>query len=160
MNKWVGDRHLCRYWIGRANAGKTSILQKVCDTTKSPVIYRGTGGGRKRFCYSADFVSRLDPIKLDPSIEVSDVASSVGYYWCLSQRGQHNIEDEIIFSSHDGYVFHDSCGFESGGEEELRIVKNFVRKKSGETRLVDRLHATCSCGQCCAWQVQVLVFVF
>ena len=27
--------------IGRANAGKTSILQRVCDTTKSPVIYRG-----------------------------------------------------------------------------------------------------------------------
>jgi hypothetical protein len=27
--------------IGRANAGKTSILQRVCDTTDSPVIYRG-----------------------------------------------------------------------------------------------------------------------
>ena len=27
--------------IGRANAGKTSILQRVCDTTGSPVIYRG-----------------------------------------------------------------------------------------------------------------------
>ena len=27
--------------IGRANAGKTSILQRVCDTTKSPVIYWG-----------------------------------------------------------------------------------------------------------------------
>ena len=26
--------------IGRANAGKTSILQKVCDTTESPVVYR------------------------------------------------------------------------------------------------------------------------
>ena len=26
--------------IGRANAGKTSILQRVCDTTESPVIYR------------------------------------------------------------------------------------------------------------------------
>ena len=26
--------------IGRANAGKTSILQRVCDTTGSPVIYR------------------------------------------------------------------------------------------------------------------------
>jgi len=26
--------------IGRANAGKTSILQRVCDTTDSPVIYR------------------------------------------------------------------------------------------------------------------------
>ena len=27
--------------IGRANAGKTSILKRVCDTTESPVIYRG-----------------------------------------------------------------------------------------------------------------------
>ena len=26
--------------IGRANAGKTSILQRVCDTTESPEIYR------------------------------------------------------------------------------------------------------------------------
>jgi hypothetical protein len=26
--------------IGRANSGKTSILQRVCDTTDSPVIYR------------------------------------------------------------------------------------------------------------------------
>ena len=35
--------------IGRANAGKTSILQKVCDTTESPGIYRpGPGGTRHR----------------------------------------------------------------------------------------------------------------
>ena len=27
--------------IGRANAGKTSILQRVCGTTESPIIYRG-----------------------------------------------------------------------------------------------------------------------
>ena len=26
--------------IGRANAGKTSILQRVCDTTASPLVYR------------------------------------------------------------------------------------------------------------------------
>jgi len=26
--------------IGRANAGKTTILQRVCDTTESPKIYR------------------------------------------------------------------------------------------------------------------------
>jgi GTPase SAR1 family protein len=25
--------------IGKANAGKTSILQRVCDTTESPEIY-------------------------------------------------------------------------------------------------------------------------
>ena len=28
--------------IGRANAGKTSILQRVCETTESPIVYRGT----------------------------------------------------------------------------------------------------------------------
>src|ERR1700761_2072854 len=27
--------------IGRANAGKTSILQRVCETTESPIVYRG-----------------------------------------------------------------------------------------------------------------------
>jgi GTP-binding protein EngB required for normal cell division len=27
--------------IGRANAGKTSILQRVCETTESPIILRG-----------------------------------------------------------------------------------------------------------------------
>lgn len=27
--------------IGRANAGKTAILQRVCETTESPIIYRG-----------------------------------------------------------------------------------------------------------------------
>ena len=31
--------------IGRANAGKTSILQRVCDTTESPVIYRRDPSG-------------------------------------------------------------------------------------------------------------------
>jgi len=35
--------------IGRANAGKTSILQGVCDTTDSPEVYRvGQRVGRRR----------------------------------------------------------------------------------------------------------------
>jgi GTP-binding protein EngB required for normal cell division len=34
--------------IGRANAGKTSILQRVCDTTESPEIYRRGPEGRER----------------------------------------------------------------------------------------------------------------
>jgi septin family protein len=36
--------------IGRANAGKTTILQRVCDTTESPTIYRrgkSMGEGRR-----------------------------------------------------------------------------------------------------------------
>jgi hypothetical protein len=56
------------------------------------------------------------------------------------QRGEHNIEDEIVFSSHKGYVFHDSCGFEAGSEDELKAVQEFVRRKSQEKKLEKRLH--------------------
>ncbi|KIN98699.1 hypothetical protein M404DRAFT_157210 [Pisolithus tinctorius Marx 270] len=95
--------------IGRANAGKTSILQRVCETTESPKIYRVSGGRRE------------------------EVAS------CLC--GNHDIEDELIFTNHEGYVFHDSCGFEAGNEDELRAVQDFVHRKVTERRLRDRLHA-------------------
>ncbi|KAH8991569.1 hypothetical protein EDB92DRAFT_1860924 [Lactarius akahatsu] len=53
--------------IGRANAGKTTILQRVCDTTGSPTIYRGER-------------SRNERVTLDPSID----------------RGEHMIDDELI----------------------------------------------------------------
>jgi hypothetical protein len=53
----------------------------------------------------------------------------------------HDIDDELVFTNHDGYIFHDSRGFEAGGEEELKIVQDFVRRKSGERRLRDKLHA-------------------
>ncbi|KAH9028977.1 hypothetical protein EDB85DRAFT_1571481 [Lactarius pseudohatsudake] len=36
--------------IGRANAGKTSILQRICDTTESPIIYRGNDEVPVQFC--------------------------------------------------------------------------------------------------------------
>jgi len=51
------------------------------------------------------------------------------------------VEDEISFANHEGYVFHDSCGFEAGGEDELKTVQVFVRRRSRERRLEDRLHA-------------------
>ena len=57
------------------------------------------------------------------------------------QRGEHDINDELIFTNHDGYIFHDSRGFEAGSEDELKTVQNFVKRKSKERRLEDRLHA-------------------
>jgi hypothetical protein len=33
--------------IGRANSGKTSILQRVCETTESPEVYRRDQQGRR-----------------------------------------------------------------------------------------------------------------
>jgi hypothetical protein len=57
------------------------------------------------------------------------------------QRRVHNIEDELVFSNHTGYVFHESRGFEEGSEDELRIVQEFVHRKLRERHLKDRLHA-------------------
>ncbi|KAH8978497.1 hypothetical protein EDB86DRAFT_3248967 [Lactarius hatsudake] len=102
--------------IGRANAGKTSILQRVCDTTNSPIIFRRRGRGGKK-------------VTLDPSMD----------------RGEHTIDDELVFSNHEGYIFHDSRGIESGCIEELQILQQFVRDKCREKRLGDRLHAIWYC---------------
>jgi hypothetical protein len=38
--------------VGRANAGKTSILQRVCDTTESPEIYRIDSSGSRELVRS------------------------------------------------------------------------------------------------------------
>ena len=59
--------------IGRANAGKTSILQRVCDTTESPKIFRR---GKKvrctNFVHKSDLTANQD--KLNPSMDVSDIS--------------------------------------------------------------------------------------
>ena len=53
----------------------------------------------------------------------------------------HEINDELVFSNHEGYVFHDSRGIESGGTEELQILQEFITRKCEGRRLQDRLHA-------------------
>ncbi len=59
----------------------------------------------------------------------------------LSQRGEHDIDDELVFSNQTGYVFHDSRGIESGATEEVDILQEFIRRKTGARRLQSRLHA-------------------
>ena len=56
------------------------------------------------------------------------------------QRGDHNIEDEMIFRSNPGFIFHDSRGFESGSVKELDLMKKFLADRTSETRLERRLH--------------------
>ena len=57
------------------------------------------------------------------------------------QRGEHDIDDELIFTNNNGYIFHDSRGFEAGGHDELEIVRTFIVRKSREKQMRDRLHA-------------------
>jgi|SRR5580698_4994289 GTPase SAR1 family protein len=62
--------------IGKANAGKTTILQRVCDTTESPKIYRrGKEVRSTTFAYRSDLTG--DQVELNPSIDVSDNSTSL-----------------------------------------------------------------------------------
>ncbi|KAG2093318.1 uncharacterized protein F5147DRAFT_821234 [Suillus discolor] len=98
--------------IGRANAGKTTILQKVCNTTDQPEIFDAKG-------------NRIDADVVEASIK----------------RGNHNITNEMVFKSSPGFVFHDSCGFEAGSEEEFESMKRFISERVHATKLEERIHA-------------------
>ncbi|OAX33752.1 hypothetical protein K503DRAFT_869355 [Rhizopogon vinicolor AM-OR11-026] len=102
--------------VGRANAGKTTLLQRVCNTTEKPEIFDGEGN------------------KIDATV----VQSSLG-------RGCNEIENELVFGSNPDFVFHDSCGFEAGSKEEFEKMKEFVLERASTTKLKQRVHAIWYC---------------
>ncbi|KAF8329254.1 hypothetical protein F5887DRAFT_119034 [Amanita rubescens] len=106
--------------IGRANAGKTTILEKVCGVAKGtePIIIY-------------DKMGRV----LVP--DETHVASSIG-------RGIHDIEHQITYGG-SNFIFHDSQGFESGAKEELEVVWDFIEKRSAAAKLKNQLHAIWYC---------------
>ena len=59
----------------------------------------------------------------------------------FDQRGLHDIENEMVFRSNPGFIFHDSRGFEAGGKAELNAVKEFITKRSKEKDLKRQVHA-------------------
>ncbi|KAI5984461.1 hypothetical protein EDD15DRAFT_2533171 [Pisolithus albus] len=102
--------------IGRANAGKTTILQRVCNTVENPEIFDGNGK------------------KIDNAVVQGTL-----------KRGYHNIEDELVFRSNPGFVFHDSSGFEAGSAEQFDGMKKFVIERAGAKVLKNRIHAIWYC---------------
>ncbi|KAF9506468.1 hypothetical protein BS47DRAFT_1333835 [Hydnum rufescens UP504] len=86
--------------LGPANAGKTTLLERLTDSPAGAA--KVTRNGKR----------------------VKEVPR--GY----DQRGTHNIDDEITYASNPAFIFHDSGGFEAGGVEELEAVWKFIRKRS------------------------------
>ncbi|KAF8351720.1 hypothetical protein F5887DRAFT_1169628, partial [Amanita rubescens] len=118
-------RYLCPHFrilvIGRANAGKTTILEKICGVAKEtkPIIYDKD----VLFLLSVEFLA-------GNQLEQS--------------RGLHDIEHQVTYPG-SNFIFHDSQGFESGSTEELEIVWKFIGKRSAETELKNQLHAIWYC---------------
>ncbi|KAI9567675.1 hypothetical protein HD554DRAFT_930281 [Boletus coccyginus] len=101
--------------VGRANAGKTTLLQRLCKSTDSPIVRNRAGE------------------KID-----IDVKGTVG-------RGGHDIEHEISFKDNERFVFHDSRGFDAGSEDELQKVQSFIEERAKEQEPANRLHAIWYC---------------
>ncbi|KDQ06973.1 hypothetical protein BOTBODRAFT_120754 [Botryobasidium botryosum FD-172 SS1] len=103
--------------IGRANAGKTTILRAVCGVDEEPKVYDREG---RRVRASED-------------------------HPMYGERGEHNIEYELRFPGNPGFVFHDSRGFESGSVEELGLVRKFIQEQAGLGSMSRQLHAIWYC---------------
>ncbi|KAL4067422.1 hypothetical protein V8B97DRAFT_1873572 [Scleroderma yunnanense] len=102
--------------IGRSNAGKTTLLQRICNTTELPEVFNSEG----------------------EKINLEVVQGSL-------EAREHNIEDELIFRSNTGFIFHDSRGFEAGSEEEVKLMKHFLTDRAATTKLEKRIHAIWYC---------------
>ncbi|KAJ7026518.1 hypothetical protein C8F04DRAFT_108939 [Mycena alexandri] len=119
-NKVVDLRSKCPHFrvliIGRANAGKTTLLKKVCNSIDDPQIFSPAGK------------------KIDLAIVEGSAA-----------RGLHDIENQVIFKSNPQFIFHDSRGFESGSIDEAKKVKDFIARRAGSNRFSEQLHAIWYC---------------
>ncbi|KAI6035642.1 hypothetical protein F5J12DRAFT_902407 [Pisolithus orientalis] len=95
--------------MGRANSGKTSVLQRICNTTDQPEIFDGEG--RKICGIHGNFLCFFNVI---------------GYVQVDPSHGHHDIENELVFKSNPHFVFHDSCGFEASSISAFNQMKEFV----------------------------------
>ncbi|KZP03859.1 hypothetical protein FIBSPDRAFT_449303 [Athelia psychrophila] len=102
--------------MGKSNAGKTTILKKVCNTVDEPMIFSPSG-------------TQIDASVIAPSAE----------------RGYHDINNEMVFKSNPEFIFHDSRGFECGSVDETETVKRFLSERAKATELADQLHAVWYC---------------
>ncbi|KZP27984.1 hypothetical protein FIBSPDRAFT_1039950 [Athelia psychrophila] len=122
--------------IGRANAGKTTILQKVCGTTDKPMVYNSHG-----MRVFGPFVVDVD----SPHHLGSQIIWKRNFLKPSRDRGLHDINNATVFKSNPAFIFHDSRGFESGGAQELEDVKAFLSARSGSKNMEDQLHAVWYC---------------
>ncbi|KAH7929084.1 hypothetical protein BV22DRAFT_153440 [Leucogyrophana mollusca] len=60
-------------------------------------------------------------------------------------RGEAHIDQEFIAPENERFVLHDSQGFESGDQGNVKIVKDFIARRSNMPELRDRLHAVWLC---------------
>ena len=127
--------------IGRANAGKTTLLQRVCNTTEDPCIYDDKKNLVSVHRFKDEFCFWHFQLAWT---YLSGTLFTMNIYHCVDptyQRGIHDINRPFAFKSNPGFVFHDSPGFEAGDEKQLQDVLSFMKMKAKSNEVDDQLHA-------------------
>ena len=173
------EQHRCPYFrilvIGRANAGKTTILEKVCGVAQGtqPAIFDGHGHKLKantkeepiekskfKLALKGLFPSKPSVTHLTPSAQVSCKVKHMNLHPLIYnqfQRGIHNIEHQMTYSG-SNFIFHDSQGFEAGTSKELEVVWKFIEERSIAAELKDQLHAIWYLiSVLCCWMTKLFV---
>ncbi|KAL8950955.1 MAG: hypothetical protein Q9222_003045 [Ikaeria aurantiellina] len=60
-------------------------------------------------------------------------------------RGEHDIRTPIRYHNRPDLIIHDTRGFESGSEEEVQQVKDFINERSNAADLMNQLHVIWFC---------------
>ncbi|KAK3615107.1 hypothetical protein LTR56_026799 [Elasticomyces elasticus] len=60
-------------------------------------------------------------------------------------RGIHDVREEITFDGRPDLVVHDSGGFEAGADEEFVAIEAFLKDKSSNIDVADRIHVIWFC---------------
>ncbi|KIM42373.1 hypothetical protein M413DRAFT_132594 [Hebeloma cylindrosporum] len=145
--------------IGKANAGKTTILRKVCNAKPDakPIIYDAQGNEvvqevrhvspepTKSFESLFKFLRRRKGRSGDALVPSTDAPNnSTDVLNPSTERGKHDIEYQLTYAG-SNFIFHDSRGIESGSEDELKIVEEFIQKREQLVDWKNQLHVIWYC---------------
>ena len=81
---------------------------------------------------------------------------NIDYNILPPQHGEHNIKNEMIFEGNPGFIFHNSHGFEAGGDRELKLVQQFIKQCSKAGNVNQQLHAIW-CVDTCIYRIDKLL---
>ena len=65
-----------------------------------------------------------------------------------NQRGIHDINLQLVFSSNPYFVFHDSAGMEAGSRDELAALEAFIAERARSVHPNQRVHLIWFVCQC------------